>query len=164
MGRTMLAVCLLTLSVVKSDSSGANDLGFRGMLVVQFVLLIWSATVVHDVFLRKEAAARAGFGAPWIKPALIFTLVLGLAGTAFQLAALRCYAPLADAGKVERTERVLGSPGFGERTYWLRRGFRRLAAAGHGARGPGPRAARDELTGSPTPLRIISAGCGHTGA
>lgn len=125
----MFTVCLLTLSIVKSDTSGSNDLGFRGMLVAQFVLLIWAAPIVHDVFLNRDAAVRSGLGAPWIKISLICTLVLGVSGTTYQFLALRCYAPLVDAGKVESTrmsEFVFGTPGFGERTYWLREGFRRL--------------------------------------
>ena len=126
MGWTMLAVCLLAMSVLKSDTSGANDLGFRGMLVVQFVLLIWAAPIVHDAFFASDAVTRSGLGARWIKPSLIFTLVLGVAGSAYQLFALRCYAPLADLGKLERTERFLGAPGFGRRTYWMRAGYSRL--------------------------------------
>jgi hypothetical protein len=39
---------------------------------------------------------------------------------------LRGYAPLADSGKIVRSERFLGSPGFGRRTYWMREGFDRL--------------------------------------
>jgi hypothetical protein len=123
----MLTVCLLTMSIVKSDSSGANDLGFRGMLVVQFVLLILSAPLVHEVFMRKDGFARVGSGTPWIRYLLSFALIFGVAGTAYQLAALRCYAPLADAGRWQRVERFLGTPGFGERTYWMREGFARLS-------------------------------------
>jgi hypothetical protein len=118
----MFTVCLLTLSIMRSDTSGANDLGFRGMLVVQFVLLIWAAPIVHDAFFGRDA----GLGAWWIKTSLICTLVLGVAGTAYQLLALRGYAPLADAGKIVRTERFLGATGFGRRTYWMREGFDRL--------------------------------------
>lgn len=122
----MFVVCLLTMSVVQSDSSGSNDLGFRGMLVVQFVLLLWSAPIVHDLFFRDDGAAEFGPGAPWIKLSIAFALVLGVAGTAYQLVALRCYAPVVDAGKMERSEGFLGAPGFGERTYWMREGFSRL--------------------------------------
>jgi hypothetical protein len=123
----MFAVCVLTLSIMKSDTSGANDLGFRGMLVVQFILLIWAAPIVHNVFFGRDAATQPGLGAQWIKISLICTLALGVAGTAFQLFALRCYAPLADKGKTGgRAERFLGAQGFGTRTYWLREGFSRL--------------------------------------
>jgi hypothetical protein len=93
--------------------------------------------VVHEVFFRRpqqagdvempggpeRARAASWTGAPWIKLVLACTLVLGLAGTVLQLALLRFYAPLADTGKLQRTEVFLGDPGFGERTYWLRAGF-----------------------------------------
>lgn len=126
MAWVMFVVCLVTLSIARSDSSGANDLGFRGMLIVQFILLVWAAPLVYDVFFRREAAAQAGLGAPWIRIALSGTLLLGVAGTGSQLVLLRFYAPLADYGKVERSERILGSPGFGRRTYWMRDGFGQL--------------------------------------
>jgi len=122
----MFVVCLLTMSIAKSDATSQNDLGYRGMLVVQFVLLIWSAPLVHDAFFRRSTSAPVGSGAGWIKGILTCTLVLGVAGTTYQLVALRVYAPLADAGKWARSETFLGDPGFGERTYWMREGFSRL--------------------------------------
>jgi len=123
----MFIVCLVTMSVLQSDSSGSNDLGFRGMLVVQFVLVLWAAPIVYDVFSRSSSAVATDIGAGrWIKASLIFTLVLGVAGTACQLLALRFYPPLADAGKITRSESFLGSPGFAKRTYWLRQGFDQL--------------------------------------
>jgi hypothetical protein len=122
----MLAVCLLTLSVLQSNTSGFNDLGWRGMLVVQFVLLLWAAPLVDEVFFRRPPAAGTGLQARWVKISLVWTLALGLAGTALQLALLRAYAPLADSGKIVRAEGFLGAPRFGERTYWLRAGFSQL--------------------------------------
>jgi hypothetical protein len=122
----MFAVCLLTMSIVKSDTSGGgNDLGFRGMLVVQFVLLVWAAPVVYGTCFQRAGGAPPGLRAPWIRISLICTLVLGLAGTICQVLVLRCYAPLADAGKADAF--FLGVPGFGERTYLLREGFGRLS-------------------------------------
>ncbi len=122
----MFVVCLLTMSIAKSDATSQNDLGYRGMLVVQFVLLIWSAPLVHDAFFRRSTGAPVGPGPGWIKSLLTFTLVLGVAGTMYQLVALRVYAPLADAGRWARSETFLGDPGFGARTYWMREGFSRL--------------------------------------
>jgi hypothetical protein len=131
----MLIICLLTMSFLKSSTNVGNDLGFRGILVAQFVLLIWAAPIVHELFCRNRGAALADFGGRRIRFWLILTLALGLAGTACQLVALRIYAPLADAGIWgERIERFFGTPGlkFGERTYWLRVGldqFNRLTSS-----------------------------------
>jgi hypothetical protein len=122
----MFVVCLLTMSIAKSDATSQNDLGYRGMLVVQFVLLLWSAPLLHDAFYHKGASAPVGPEPAWIKSLLICTLVLGVAGTTYQFVTLRVYAPLADTGKWARAETFLGDPGFGERTYWMREGFSRL--------------------------------------
>jgi hypothetical protein len=119
---TMLVVCLLTMSFLRSDTSGNNDLGFRGMLPVQFVLLLWAAPVVYEVFFRKNSSPNRR----WSKFLLASTLVLGLAGTVLQLSLLRFYPPLADTGRVPRSEKFLGDDGFGERTYWIRAGFSEL--------------------------------------
>jgi hypothetical protein len=126
MAWALFAICLLTMSSVQSNSTGVNDLGFRGILVVQFVLLIWAAPIVDDLFFVKRSAEETGLRAPWIRALLFITLLLGIAGTAYQFVALRCYSPMADHGKIRRSERFLGDEGFGERTYWLREGYSRL--------------------------------------
>ena len=116
---------MLTMTFLRSNSTVSNDLGFRGMLIVQFVLLIWAIPIADDVFFVYPSVTKRLDGL-WIKPCVVFTLLLGIAGTAYQVVALRCYAPLADAGKLARSEGFLGSHGFGERTYWFREGYRQL--------------------------------------
>jgi len=122
---TMFAVCLLAMTVLRSDTTGFNDLGFRGILVVQFVLLILAAPLLYDYF-RVQAFAASRPRVSWTGLSLLFTLILGVSGAAYQLLALRFYAPLAEAGRVTRDETFLGVQGFGERTYWIRDGFARL--------------------------------------
>jgi hypothetical protein len=122
----MLASCLLVVSTLKSSATGANDLGFRGILVVQFILLLWAAPLVHDLFTNHKLKERVI--APVWKRILVVTLVLGVMGTVYQLLVMRCYEPLADAEIIHRTEHYMGiSPGMGERTYRLRDGFTQLA-------------------------------------
>jgi hypothetical protein len=118
----MLATTLLVVSLLQSDASGNNDLGFRGMLLAQFILLLWAAPLVHDLF-AKENSKEANPGPVW-KTILVLTLVIGALGTMYQLALLRSYAPLADAAIIQRSENFLGvSPGIGRRTYLLRYGL-----------------------------------------
>jgi hypothetical protein len=81
---------------------------------------------VDDVFFVKRRAGKAGSRTLWIKASLFITLLIGLAGTSYQFVALRCYSPMADYGKIIRSELFLGHAGFGERTYWLREGYSRL--------------------------------------
>jgi hypothetical protein len=125
----MLGCCLLVVSTLQSDTTftAGNDLGFRGMLVVQFVLLLWAAPLVHDVFFDSEKRAHAHIAGPVWKTVLAGSLALGVLGTLCQLALLRSYAPLAAAGKIARTEPFLGvSPGMDKRAYRLREGLSQI--------------------------------------
>ncbi|MDR3763159.1 MAG: hypothetical protein P4M01_03605 [Acidobacteriota bacterium] len=121
----MLLVCLVAVSVLASDSTGNNDLGERGILPVQFILLLWAAPLVSDLFSR-EGRARLGKG--WTI-ALSSTLAIGLLSTAAQLMLLRVYAPVIDAGLATRTEPWIGRvPGFGRRSLELRRALDEMKA------------------------------------
>jgi hypothetical protein len=117
---TMLAISLVTVSVLRSDTSGVNDFGFRGVLVVQFALLVMAAPLIHDLFTQQTQRIS------WARMALLFTLIFGAAGTAYELTEYRVYAPLVDAGLKGRDESWLGARGLGERTYWIRQGFQQL--------------------------------------
>jgi len=121
----MLASCLVLVSILQSDPglSGGNDLGFRGMLVVQFVLLLWAVPLMHDILAKQNSAS--GVRPIW-KVALVGTLLLGVLGTSEQLLMLRCYALLVDSGKIHRSESYMGLPEFGRRTYKLREGVTQL--------------------------------------
>jgi len=124
----MFALCLLAMTFLKSSTTGFNDLGWRGMLPVQFLLLVWAAPLLHQVFFAPAEAAEAGLGARWIRPVLLGTLALGLAGTVVQLVVLRVYAPVVERSGLHRWETFLGDGEFGPRTYWMRQGFTRLNA------------------------------------
>jgi len=119
----MLASCLLVVSALQSDPAATanNDLGFRGILPVQFVLLLWAAPLVHDLFASQGSAPVLR---PMWKGLLVCSLVLGALGTVCQLVILRCYAPLVDSGRLERSEDYFGlSPALGKRIYALRDGL-----------------------------------------
>jgi len=125
----MFVVCMVTMSVLQSAATGSNDLGFRGILVAQFVLLVWSAPILYQVFSGNGAVQENGLRVRrWFKIAMVFTLVLGVGGTAWQFVLLRGYPPMVDTGKMPRSESFLGTEGFGGRTYWMRQGFERLNA------------------------------------
>jgi hypothetical protein len=119
----MYSVSLLVVSVVASNSTGVNDLGFRGMLVVQFVLLVWAAPVISELFLPK---GQSRLGLAW-KIALSVSLLVGAIGTLSQLGILRFYEPIVDAGKSRRTEEWMGpSPDLGKHTFRMRQSIERL--------------------------------------
>ena len=121
----MFGLSLLVVSVLASNTTGNNDLGSRGVLVVQFVLLIWAAPLVAELF-QREGRARLGRG--WMI-ALSVSLVLGALGTILQLGLLRAYAPAVDGGLSPQTEPWIGrAPGFGKRTLLLRKSLDGLKA------------------------------------
>ncbi|MFZ1915939.1 MAG: hypothetical protein WAU58_00070 [Terriglobales bacterium] len=114
----MFVVSLLVVTFLASNTTGNNDLGSRGMLVVQFVLLVWAAPLISDLFLPQ---GRSRLGTAWTI-ALSLSLILGVLGTLLQIGLLRAYAPCVDAGLSPQTEPWIGrAPGFGKRTLLLRR-------------------------------------------
>jgi hypothetical protein len=119
----MFSISLLIVSEVASNSTGVNDLGFRGMLVVQFVLLLWAAPIISELFMP---AGRSRLGLAW-KIALSVSLLIGAMGTLTQLALLRFYEPIVDAGKSQRTEEWMGpSPNLGRHTFRIRQSIEQL--------------------------------------
>jgi hypothetical protein len=121
----MFVLCLVIVSLVSSDATGTNDLGFRGILVVQFVLLIWAAPLVSELFLPKgESQLEAGW-----KIAISLSIILGVLGTLTQLGVLRAYAPIIDAGISRRTEWWMGPmPGLGQHALRMRKSIEGLKA------------------------------------
>ncbi|MGA2537025.1 MAG: hypothetical protein ABSF53_13495 [Terracidiphilus sp.] len=93
-----------------------NDLGWRAMLVPQFVLLLWAVEWVEDVFaagfsMRTLLRGRVG--------AIAVLGVIGIAGTVCDAALLRFYAVAIDQNRGTSVNPNL-SAGLGERTAELR--------------------------------------------
>jgi hypothetical protein len=119
----MGGLSLVIVTFVASDSTGVNDLGFRGILIVQFVLLIFAAPLIADLF-----AGKLQCGLAW-KAALWLSLVIGVLGTLVQVGIFRFYAPIVDAGISRRTEPWMGlSPGIGKHTLDMRESLEHLKA------------------------------------
>lgn len=109
----MAATSVLICTFVKSSIISNNDLGWRGFLPAQFILLLWAADIL------SERASRTFL--------LRLCLVLGLAGVFYDLAILRFYPVLSDAGLVPKigwlaSDRFLGlrTAANREAYEWLR--------------------------------------------
>jgi hypothetical protein len=112
-GLLMAATSILICTFMKSSIIANNDLAWRGFLPAQFVLLLWAADVL---------SARA-------RPPLIRLLVvLGLAGTLYDLAILRFYPVLSDAGRVPKIGWLAGDQLLGLRTAANRQAYEWLRA------------------------------------
>lgn len=105
----------LICTFVRSSVIGCNDLGWRGFLPAEFVLLIWGADLLAD---RRSAAIAP---AEW--RLLIGFAVLGAMGAVYDLAITRTYPILADRGIVPPLDWMASDREFGPRTYAAREGY-----------------------------------------
>ena len=126
-GWMIVGTSFLVGSFLRSTTIASNDLGWRCFLQAQFVLLLWGASWIDDWWagLRDESAKGrlvTGFAA--------VLLALGAIGTVYQVAMLRAYPILADAGKVDANlYRWLDQDHrLGERTFALRSVYDSLEA------------------------------------
>jgi hypothetical protein len=106
----MIAASLLVCTFVRSGVISNNDLGWRGVLIAQFILLLWSVDLLGTLggFSRSLAVAL---------------LTLGVASNVYDLAMLRLYPWLADRGAVPTigwiaADRQAGSRTYAERAAW----------------------------------------------
>jgi hypothetical protein len=92
MGGSSLVIILF----VRSTVIGANDLGWRGALVLQFVLLLWTAVYLTNRF-SAHREPQKGWSDQQILGAILYMLLaIGVASTVYQLGMLRVYALLSD--------------------------------------------------------------------
>lgn len=117
----MLSVSALICTFLKSAVIGNNDLGWRGFLLAQFILLLWAV----DLWNSRDTA---GCFSSAQKRLLITLIGLGIAGSAYDLAITRFYPLLADSGVVPPLDWMAPDREFGKRTYaaraayeWIRR-------------------------------------------
>jgi hypothetical protein len=99
----MIAISMLICTFLRSSVIGNNDLGWRGFLIAQFGLLLLAVDVVSD-FREQRAFLTA-------------LLVLGAAGSAYEIGINRFYAPLADRGIVSIFSWLAPDRHAGERNY-----------------------------------------------
>ena len=93
MGGSSLAMIMF----VRSTVIGANDLAWRGSMILQFVLLLWAAIYLTNRFTtHREAPARGFSDQQLLDAALCVLLAIGGASTLYQLGMLRVYALLRD--------------------------------------------------------------------
>jgi len=117
----MLSASFLVCTLLKSVVIGNNDLGWRGFLLAQFILLLWAV----DLWNARETAGRITSAQ---KRLLVALIGLGIVGSAYDLAITRFYPFLADAGVLPPLDWMAPDRDFGKRTYaaraayeWIRR-------------------------------------------
>jgi hypothetical protein len=110
----MLATSVLICTFVKSTAILNNDLGWRGFLPAQFILLLWAANFLTERASRTKLAA--------------LLIVLGVAGVFYDLAILRFYPVLADSGVVPKIGWLGADRNVGLRTLANREAYEWIRA------------------------------------
>lgn len=107
---TMAATSAGVCTFLRSSVIANNDLGWRGFLIAQFVLLLWGVDVLMDSG-RPRRALLSGL------------LILGAAGTSYDVLILRFFPVLADQGITAKFPWMAGDPDLGKRNYAGREAF-----------------------------------------
>ena len=111
----MIGVSVTICTFLRSSVIGNNDLGWRGFLVAQFGLLLIGVDVLSE--LREQ------------RTFLAVLLVLGAAGSAYEIGINRLYAPLADRGIVPLFSWLAPDRHAGERNFAYRQAGEWVTAA-----------------------------------
>ncbi len=118
----LTGLCICTF--VRSGVILANDLGMRGFLPIQFVLLLWSAELIDSWRADRRSSQSGSRSRSLPAAAWAVLLVLGFGGTLWELGMMRLNAILTDAGVLPTffvPDRHLGA-----RTFALRRAYEML--------------------------------------
>ena len=128
-GLVMAATSVVICSFLRSSVIAKNDLGWRGFLVAQFVLLIWAAEFWDEgVLVSKQSAVRVRprFISPDDRRRLMaLLLVLGVTGSLYEVFMTRFYFVTLDKHQKTRNALLAGER-LGERTYELRQVYQSL--------------------------------------
>jgi hypothetical protein len=87
---------LVVIMCIRSTVIGANDLAWRGSMVLQFVLLLWAAVDLANRVVTHRPSARGLTDQKLLDAALIVLLAIGATSSVYQLCRLRVYALLSD--------------------------------------------------------------------
>ena len=121
---TLVVVTTVVLSFLYSTLISINDLGIRGWLPLQIILIVWSVDVI-TLFLSDKK---------WISPKIFrafdrpkslgvvlgVTLTLGLLTSSLEAISLRMWAMMIDMNMVKLPNSISVDNHLGERTYYAR--------------------------------------------
>jgi hypothetical protein len=122
-GLTIVAASILTSVFVRSSVISANDLARRSIMLAQFMLLLWAADMWHEGglvpsgnFVTKRRCSRP----------LMILLVLGVAGTLYEVTMVRFFPILSDRFGIPKYAFLANDQNLGKRTYAVRQVYEAL--------------------------------------
>ncbi|HYM06645.1 MAG TPA: hypothetical protein VEU11_08810 [Terriglobales bacterium] len=123
-GFTMATTSILICTFLRSNVISNNDLGWRGFLVAQFVLLLWGAELLDEGLLAPLAPGSSV--SPEWRRLILALLALGVAGTLYEVCMVRFYPLLSDAFNIPRAGWLSPDRKLGKRTYAVRQVYEGL--------------------------------------
>src|SRR5688572_6570448 len=117
----LLATVVILLSFVKSTVIVLNDLGMRGWLLGQFVLIIWAVDIFNasakEKALLTPTLFKSSFISRRINDLLTFLIIVGILTTALEASATRFWTILVDTGIAGVPNELSSDTNLGARTY-----------------------------------------------
>jgi hypothetical protein len=123
----LLATVAILLSFVKSTVISLNDLGMRGWLLGQFVLIVWAVDILGSSSKQQPwltlSSIRALPTSKRISDLIGILLIVGVMTTALEGSSTRFWAILVDTGVTGVPNELSPDTNLGERTYDARRTY-----------------------------------------
>jgi hypothetical protein len=127
---TLVLVSIFVLTFLRSTIIAINDLGIRGWLPLQFILVVWSADVIFKTAGTRKWISSKIFdeinGTKTLKLALSVMLIIGFLTTGLEVLSLRTWSMLVDNNIVGFPNRLSPDAHLGERTYSARLAYNYL--------------------------------------
>jgi hypothetical protein len=115
---TLAATSFAVATFLRSAVIANNDLGFRGFLPAQFILLLWAANLLAAPERRT----------PLLRAVMTLLLLCGAAGSLYELCQLRFYPVHTEAVPTPEYPWLATDHQFGRRTYRARQIYEQLKA------------------------------------
>lgn len=130
-GFILAATSIVVCTFLRSGIITANDLGIRGLIIAQFVFLIWAVEFVQRGLLTQHVAAESRQRPVFQfnqdrKNLLVAMVVLGVAGTINDLCVSRFLPMIEDATNIPGYRWRSPDHNLGKRTYALRQLYEEL--------------------------------------
>ncbi len=126
----LVGLSILILSFLRSNLIAINDLGIRGWLPMQFILVVWSADVIFHFASAGKWISLKMFnsfnGTKTLKLVLSAMLVIGVLTTSLEAFSLRAWPLLVDMNIVGFPNNLSPDTRLGERTFSARLAYEYL--------------------------------------
>jgi hypothetical protein len=122
----MASATLVVMVFLRSTVIGSNDLAWRGSLVLQFVLLLWTAVFLTDRVIprieRDDGVPARWRGRMNVSTAFTVLILIGGASSLYQLFMLRTHTFFSDRYQWQKVALMSTGP----ETYFIREAYARL--------------------------------------